>query len=109
MMEEETHDVDNMSDCEGICQVLFDEIQDQSEVCGRAEEVIPGLSQSNQWRLGKSDGKPGNPLPATKSDRQNQKVDLGNLSLNSPNAIVGDIFHDLNCGSKCVSMVCAYH
>ena len=104
MMEEETHDADNISDPEGICQVLFNEIQEQSEICGRAEEAIFGLLQSNQWRLGKSDGKPSTPLPATKSDRENQKVGLENLSLNSPNAIVGDMFHDLYCGSKCVSM-----
>ena len=32
MMEEETHVVGNMSDHEGICQVLFDEMEDQSEV-----------------------------------------------------------------------------
>ena len=30
MMEEETHVVDNMSDHEGICQVLFEAIEDQS-------------------------------------------------------------------------------
>ena len=35
MMEEETHVVDNMSDHEGICQVLFEAIEDQSEVCLR--------------------------------------------------------------------------
>ena len=58
MMEEETHVVDSMSDHEGICQVLFEAIEDQSEVCGRAIEAISGLSQSNQCRLGKSDGKP---------------------------------------------------
>ena len=73
MMEEETHDVDNMSDHEGICQVLCDEIQDQSEVCRRAEEAISSLSQSNQWRLGKSDGKPSTPLPATKSDSRTRR------------------------------------
>ena len=44
MMEEETHVVDNMSDHEGICQVLFEAIEDQSEVCGRAKEAISGLS-----------------------------------------------------------------
>ena len=65
MMEEETHVVDSMSDHEGICQVLFEAIEDQSEVCGRAIEAISGLSQSNQCRLGKSDGKPSTPLPAT--------------------------------------------
>ena len=62
------------------------------------------MSQSNQRRLGKSDGKPSTPLPATKSDRQSQKVGLGNLSLISPNTVVGDMFHDLYCGSECVPM-----
>ena len=103
MMEEESHVVDNISDHEGICQVLFDEIdgiKDQSVVSGRAGRA--GLSQSIQWRLGKSDGEPGTLLTATNSDRQNQKVGLGNLSLNSPNEIVGDIFHDIYCCSKCV-------
>ena len=74
MMEEETHVVDNMSDHEGICQVLVEAIEDQPEVCGRAIEAISGLSQSNQCRLGKSDGEPNTPLPATKSVRQKQKV-----------------------------------
>ena len=104
MMEEETHVVENMSEHEGICQVLFEAIEDQSDLCGRAEEAISGLSQSNQLRLGKSDGKPGTPLPATKSVRQKQKVGLGNLSLNSPDIVLGDLFHDLYCGSNCVSM-----
>ena len=45
MMEEETHVVDNMSEHEGICQVLFEAIQDQSQVCGKAERAISGLSQ----------------------------------------------------------------
>ena len=65
MMEEETH-VDSISSGEhkGICQVLFEATEDQSEVCGRAERAISGLSQSNQWRLGKSEGKPGTQLPA---------------------------------------------
>ena len=77
MMKEETH-VDSMSSVEhkGICQVLFEAIEDQSEVCGRAERANSGLSQSNQWRLGKSDGEPITPLPATNSDRQSQKVQL---------------------------------
>ena len=104
MMEEETHVVDSMSDHEGICQVLFEAIEDQSEVCGRAIEAISGLSQNNQCRLGKLDGKPSTPLPATKSVGQKQKVGLGNLSLNSPDVVMGDLFHDLYCGSKCVSM-----
>ena len=104
MMDEEIHVVDNMSGHEQICQVLFEAIEDQSEVCRRAEEAISGLSQSNQWRLGKSDGKPGTPLAATNSDRQSQKVGLGNLSLNSPNKVVGDMFHDLYCFSNCVPM-----
>ena len=104
VMEEETHVVGNMSDHEGICKVLFDEMEDQSEVSGRAERAISDLSQSNQWRLGKSEGEPGTPLPATNCDRQSQKVGLGNLSLNSPTEVVGDIFHDIYCCSKCLSM-----
>ena len=102
MMEKETH-VDSVSSDEqtDICQKLNDIVNDQSEVYRRAEEAISGLSQSNQWRLGKSDGKPGTPLPATKSDRQSQKVGLGNLSLNSPNVAAGDRFQDLDYNSKC--------
>ena len=44
MIEEETH-VDSMSSGEhkGICQVLLDSIEDQSEVCRRAESV-PSLA-----------------------------------------------------------------
>ena len=61
------------------------------------------MSQSNQWSLGKSDGEPSTPLPATNSDRQSQKVGLGNLSLNSPNIPASYMFHDLYC-SKCVPM-----
>ena len=104
MMEEETHVVNNMSEQKGICQLLFEAIEDQSEVCGRAEEAISGLSQSNQWRIGKSDGKPSTPLPAINSVRQRQKVVLGNLSLNSSDIVMGDLFHDLYCCSKCVPM-----
>ena len=85
-----------------ICQILFDIVEDQSEVYRRAETAISGLSQSNQWRLGKSDGEPGTPLPATNSDRQSQKVGLGNLSLNSPNIVAGNMFQDLDCNSNCV-------
>ena len=102
MMEKETHVVDNMSDHEGIYLVLIEAIEDQSEVCRRAKEAISGLSQSNQWRLGKSDGKPGTPLPATKSVRQKQKVDSGNLSLNSPDIVMGELCHDLYSCTKCV-------
>ena len=105
MMEKETHGGSISSDEQtDICQKLNDIIEVQSEVYRRAEEVISGLSQSNQWRLGKSDGKPGTPLPATKSDRQSQKVGLGNLSLNSPNIVAGNIFQDLVCNSKCVPL-----
>ena len=82
----------------------MEEITDQSDVSGGAERAISDLSQSNQWRLGKSEGEPGTPLPATNSDRQSQEVGLGNLSLNSPAEIVGDIFHDIYCCSKGVSM-----
>ena len=104
MLEEETHVLDNISDHKGIYQVLTEAIEDQSEVCGSAIEAISGLSQSNQCRLGKLDGKSNTPLPATKSVRQKQKVGSGNLSLNSPNVVIGDLFHDLYCGSKYVSM-----
>ena len=100
MMEEETHIIDHISDYAGICQVLFEEIdgvKDQSVGSGRAEIAISGLSQSSQCRLGKSDGEPGTPLPAINSDRQNQKVGLGNLSLNTPNEIMGGSFHDIYC------------
>ena len=62
------------------------------------------MSQSNQLRLDKSDGRLSTPLPATNSDRQSQKVGVGNLSLNSPNIAAGDIFQDLYCCSKCVPM-----
>ena len=106
-MEEETHIVDNISDHTGICQILFDEIdgvKDQSDVSGRAEIAISELSQSNQCRLGKSDGEPGTPFPTINSDRQSQKVGQGNLSLNSPKEVKGDLFHDIYCCSKCVSM-----
>ena len=71
---------------------------------GELKRAISGLSQSNQWRLGKSDGEPGTPLPATKSDRQSQKVGLGNLSLNSPNLVAGNMFQDLDCNSTCVPL-----
>ena len=107
MMEKETHvgsvSFDEQTD---IGQILNDIVKDQSEVYRRAEEAISGLSQSNQCRLGKSDGKPGTPLPATKSDRQSQKVGLGNLSLNSPNivspnTVAGNMFQDLDDNSKC--------
>ena len=43
VMEEETHLVGNMSNHKVICQVLFDEMEDQSEVSGRAERAISGL------------------------------------------------------------------
>ena len=105
MMEKETH-VDSVSSDEqtDICQKLNDIVKDQSEVYRRAEEAISGLSQSNQCRLGKSDGKPGTPLPATKSDRQSQKVGLGNLSLNSPNIAAGNKIQNLDGNSKCVTL-----
>ena len=46
MMEEETH-VDSTSSGEqsDICHVLLDSIEDQSEVCRRAESTISGLSR----------------------------------------------------------------
>ena len=48
IMKKETHVVDNVSEHEGICQVLFEAIEGQSEVCGKVEEAISGLSKSNQ-------------------------------------------------------------
>ena len=87
-----------------IYQILFVIVEDQSEVHRRAERVISGLSQSNQWMLGKSDGEPGTSLSATKSVRQSQKVGLTNLSLNSPNIVAGNMFQDLDFYSKCVPM-----
>ena len=101
MMEKETHVDSEQTD---IGQLLFDIVEDQSEVHRRAEIVIYGLSQSNQCRLGKSDGEPGTPLPATKSDRQSQKVGLGNLSLNSPNTVAGNMFQDLDYYFQCIPM-----
>ena len=72
---------------------------------GRAEEIaISGLSQSNQYRLSKSDGEPGTPLPAINSDRQSQKVGLENLSLNSPNIVTGNMFQDLDYYLECIPM-----
>ena len=105
MMKKETH-VDNMSSGKqaDICQILFDIVEDQSEVYRRAERAISGLSQSNQWRLGTSDREPGTPWPATNSDRQSQKVSLGNLLLNSPDIVAGNMFQDINCKLKCVPM-----
>ena len=111
IVEKETHV--HSSEQADIGQVLVDIVEDQSEVYRRAEErAISGLSQSNQWRLGKSDGEPGTRLPAIKSDRQSQKVGLGNLSLNSPTVVTDNMFQDLlqdldcylTCYSKCVTM-----
>ena len=70
MMEKETH-VDSEQTDTG--QILFDIVEDQSEVYKRAEIAISGLSKSNHWRLGKSDGESDTPLPATKSDRQSSE------------------------------------
>ena len=103
MMEKETHVSSEQTD---IGQsLLLDIDENQSEVHRRAEEIaISGLSQSNQCRLGKSDGEPGTPLPATNSDRQSQKVGLGNLSLNSPNIVTGNMFQDLDYYLECIPM-----
>ena len=35
---------------------------------------------------------------------KSQKVGLGNLSLNSPNIVAGNIFQDLDCNSKCIPL-----
>ena len=102
MMEKETHVSSEQTD---IDLVLIDIDENQSEVHRRAEEIaISGLSQSNHCRLGKSEGEPGTPLPAINSDWQSQKVGLGNLSLNSPNIIVGNMFQDLDYYLECIPM-----
>ena len=54
---------DSMSSGEqaDICQTLFNIVQDQSDVHGRAvkETAISGHPQSDQLRSGKPDGEPG--------------------------------------------------
>ena len=106
MMEEETH-VDSTSSGEqaDICQTLFDIVQDQSDVHGRAvkEIAISGHPQSDQLRSGKPDGEPGTHITTNKSDRQSQMVE-GNLSLNSPNFFAGNPLHDVYCCTKCKPM-----
>ena len=84
MMEKETH-VDSMSSGEqaDICQILFDIVEDQSDVHGTAVK-----------ETGKPDGEPGTHITTTISDRQSQMVE-GNLSLNSPNSCTGNLFYDV--------------
>ena len=98
MMEKETH-VDSMSSGEqaDICQILFDIVQDQSDVHRRAvkETAISGHPQSDQLRSGKPDGEPGTHITTTISDRQSQMVE-GNLSLNSPNSCTGNSFYNVH-------------
>ena len=97
MMGKETH-VESTSSGEqaDICQILFDIVEDQSDVHGRAvkETAISGCSQSDQLRSGKPDGEPGTHITTTISDRQSQMVE-GNLSLNSPNSCTGNLFYDV--------------
>ena len=107
MMEKETH-VDSTSSGKqaDICQILFDSVEDQSDVHGRAvkETAISGHPQSDQLRSGKSDGEPGTHITTTISDRQSQMVE-GNLSLNSPNSFTGNLFYDVHyCCQKGKSM-----
>ena len=103
MMEKETHVSSEQTD---IGQVLIDSDENQLEVHRRADgTAISGLSQSNQCGLGKSRGEPGTPLPATNSDRQSQKVGLGNLSLNSPNIVTGNMFQDLDYYLECIPSI----
>ena len=106
MMEEETH-VDSTSSGKqaDICQTLFDIVQDQSDVHGRAvkETAITGHPQSDQLRSGKPDGEPGTHITTNISDRQSQMVE-GNLSLNSPNFFAGNPLHDVYCCTKCKPM-----
>ena len=97
MIEKETH-VDNTSSGEqaDICQILFDIVEDQSDVHRRAvkETAISGHPQSDQLRSGKPDGEPGTHITTTISDRQSQIVE-GNLPLNSPNSCTGNLFYDV--------------
>ena len=97
MMEKETQ-VDSTSSGEqaDICQILFDIVEDQSDVHRRAvkETAISGHPQSDQLRSGKPDGEPGTHISTTKFDRQSQMVE-GNLSLNSPNSCTGNLFYDV--------------
>ena len=97
MMEKETH-VGSTSSGEqaDICQILFDIVEDQSDVHRRAvkETAISGHPQSDQLRSGKPDGEPGTHITTNISDRQSQMVE-GNLSLNSPNSCTGNLFHDV--------------
>ena len=98
MMEKETH-VDSTSSGEqaDMCQILFDIVEDQSDVHGRAvkETAISGHPQSDQLRSGKPDGEPGTHITTNISDRQSQMVE-GNLSLNSPNSCTGNLFYDVH-------------
>ena len=97
MMEKETH-VDNTSSGKqaDICQILYDFVEDQSDVHRRAvkKTAISGHPQSDQLRSGKPDGEPGTHITTNISDRQSQMVE-GNLSLNSPNSCTGNLFHDV--------------
>ena len=97
MMEEETH-VDNISSGKqaDICQILYDFVEDQSDVHRRAvkETAISGHPQSDQLRSGKPDGELGTHITIKISGRQSQMVE-GNLSLNSPNSCTGNLFHDV--------------
>ena len=89
-----------------ICQILFDIIEDQSDVHGRAvkETAISGHPQSDQLRSGKPDGEPGTHITTTISDRQSQMVE-GNLSLNSSNSCTENLFYDVHyCCLKSKSM-----
>ena len=106
MMEKETH-VDSTSSGEqaDICQILFDIVEDQSDVHRRTvkETAISGHPQSDQLRSGKPDGELGTHITTTISDRQSQMVE-GNLSLNSPNSCTGNLFYDVYCCLKGNSM-----
>ena len=96
-MEEETHgDSTSSGEQADICQILFDIVEDQSDVHRRTvkETAISGHPQSDQLRSGKPDGEPGTHITTTISDRQSQMVE-GNLSLNSPNSCTGNLFYDV--------------
>ena len=89
-----------------ICQVLYDFVEDQSNVYRKAvkETAISGHPQGDQLMSDKPDGEPGTHITTNISDGQSQMAE-GNLSLNSPNFYTGGFpLHDVYCCSKCKPM-----
>ena len=101
MMEKETH-VDSMSSGEqaDICQILFDIVEDQSDVHRRAvkETAISGHPQSDQLRSGKPAGEPGTHITTTISDRQSHdhQITDNRNSIKFLDNMFGVLLSDLN-------------